>query len=179
MSLQMRYASSGPFIENAEGGIASPGEGFRLRLTDFNQSLGTFQMGGGGGFVPLEYSNPDTGAEVLTLQFENASPSLRYRMGLLLPIEASLDASFSINASYSVDGVTYLPQPDALDSWMFYNSIPSQSILVSYTSRLVLGSDLGLVTQGTLYAQFITQLGLNSAFVKTGFSVFATLEETL
>lgn len=101
---RLRLSPSGPFIENAEGGVADPGNGFQLRLDEAGGSVGMGAL-------------TDVYQEVLAVSggapFEASlllpDPNRRYRVNAHLDAQCvTLDDALDLRLMAAYDGVNFV-----------------------------------------------------------------------
>jgi hypothetical protein len=170
--LGIRYSGSGPFIENAEGAIANPGEGFQLRMVDLNESIGVYTMSSTP--APLE---SNAGPTTVSLPLPKAG--LRYSAQVIAQFEDATPYTFNMSAYWSVDGGSYA-QPLVANT-LNYAELDAGGgrTSVVYTSPLTLGSVLGVLDDSLLLSvQFYANASVGTPDL-AGTRLFARLIETL
>lgn len=162
----LRFAPSGPFVKNAEGGLATPGAGFALRHAMLTAT----------GLAPLSTSlntSPLTGSNV---SLDGVKTNLRYRIDLVLHAQKLVTWTATGTVAWTFE---YSTNQSDWTSWGQTQTMTYGRMVADATDNICeflrttpkLGSTLTGVTAGqTLYVRVRGVLtgGVDSQFSFTG-----------
>lgn len=178
MLLPIRYAPSGPVIGNAEGGEATPGVGFQLRLVDAKFSAGAVSVTG----TPQDVPQSGTSA-ILEVELPNPKPGLRYAVEAYIPARTAVNGIADVTMHVSFDtGSGYVAEPTNQANNSEIGAADSTGAgTVVFSSSLTLGSALqSPVSDSTTVLKAKVQIsGGTSVDIANGAGVFLKLVETL
>ena len=163
LGLPIRYSPSGPVIGNNDGGEATPGVGFQLRVVDRAITAGALVFAAGAAVIP------ETGPADFILEMPNPRPGLRYSAQLLVIVQnnSAAAATFTLNSQWSTDLGGFSPQVAASQNRTFNQlSATIASMHCTYLSTLALGSDMPTPVTSTstsLRVQFTGQVSVGTA----------------
>lgn len=136
---RLRISPSGPFVENDEGGVADPGNGFQLRLDEAGGSTGMAALGTS--FVDVT----DLAGNPFVVSLDLPDPNKRYKFNF--HCEAAnvgvADSDLELQLLVSYDGVNYVTLGDN-----------ERQVLVGQTTEasidmpMVLGADIVSTSTG-------------------------------
>jgi hypothetical protein len=173
--LPIRYSASGPIITNDDGGEATPGEGFQLRLADNQASAGALVLDG------TNQPVPGSGGSEFAVALANPKPGRRYAANLTIVLanNSAASAAFVVGAQWRVDGGAWVQSPDFFS--YSQNSATIASMCCVFDTRLRLGSALVapvLDASALLEVQFTARVSAGTG-IQAGQTVYARLIETL
>jgi hypothetical protein len=174
-ALPIRYSPSGPIIGNDDGGEATPGPGFTLRIADRQNTAGALVFSG------VAQAIPATGPSDFITSLTNPKPGLRYGAELLVCVQntGGAVATVAIGAQYRIDAGAWVDEPRV----MRYSQVlaADATMPLKFQTLFTLGQDLAApVLDGSLLidVQFTALVTVGAASL-ANCTLAARLYETL